>query len=120
MDVTAYNHNNVINFSLTPLFDGIKTIQSGAISIKRLYEIYRFLNILEKYINYAVVTKDDIDSVEEALEVIDDTIDDIEEMMDSANFIQKFLLKRILAKLLTIQFVLSNKLADYIGENHQN
>ncbi|BAF70798.1 hypothetical protein [Nitratiruptor sp. SB155-2] len=122
MGTAAYRHDNLIkiDFNMTPLFDGIKAIRNDAINLKILYRVYKFLNILEKYISYAVVTKDDIESVEKALEIIDDTLDDLEEKIDNANFIHRFLLNKILSKLLTIQFILSNKIADYIGENHQN
>ena len=122
MSSITFNHNIPIqiDFNISPLLEGFKALRSDALSVKRLYRLYKTLDMVEAYIKYAIVHENDIEAVQEALLIIDDTIDEVEERIEKANIIQKILLKKILSKLLTIQFVLSNKVADYIGENHQD
>ena len=122
MNAILFKQNNIanINFDLTPLFESIKSLHNDAIDMKRLYRIYKILNMFESSFQYAIVDKSNIDGAEETLAIIDDTIDNVEDEIEQSNIFEKFLWKRILSKLLTIEFILSNKVADYLGENHQN
>jgi len=123
MSTAAFNHNRVakIDFDFTPLLGGISSIQKGVTDIKNLYRYYKELSTIESQIKYSYVDDRAIESIEKTLMTIDDTIDVVEEAMENThNIFKKFLLNRILSKLATIEFVLSNKVADRIGENHKD
>ncbi len=120
MGTTTFYRDNHIGFDLAPMFDGLRSFRDGAFNLRKLWRIYRIISLIESYAKYAVVDESDLESVEKMLSVIDDTLDDIDDILKKSNIFKKLLLNRIYSKLVNIEFILSNKVADHIGENRQN
>jgi len=102
------HHTPLISLDIASVLDVFK---DGASSLKEFYQLNKTLGQLVKLMDYTQVDGNNADDVEEALNVIDDTIDTIKERQDS--FITKIFSNPVLTKLLTMQFILSNKLADF-------
>jgi hypothetical protein len=119
MSPIALNQKSLPSMSLdiSPLFESLKSLHSGALDIRKLYHVYRLLSKMESILHHVAIDEGELEKAESILATIDDTIDEVEEEVGKSRLFKALLLKRILSKLLTIEFILSNKLADRIGED---
>lgn len=70
--------------------------------------------------NYISVNKETVNSIEDTVIALDDTIDELENIIQNTSFgLNKFIMNQDLNRVLTLQFILSNKVADYYCANHK-
>lgn len=81
--------------------------------------IKRYVKKLAEYGSNVVVNKKNVERIDEILTLLDDVIDELEKMEQKANFIRRVSLNKILTILLTVQFTLSNKAANYVGRKNR-
>lgn len=96
-------------------------ILSGKEGICKSLTTYKKLGKIIDFSNYLSVNKETISSIEDTTITLDDTIDELEDIIDSSSFgFNKFIMNLDLNRALTLQFILSNKVADYYSENYKN
>ena len=114
------NNQKWLQIDASLFWEQMEEFSRKANSAVKLFRINRSLTRLIDYNKDIVASKQNIEQIEDMLISIDNVVDEVEDIKQEANIIQRVLLDRILSKLLTIQFTLNNKVADYIGENYQN
>lgn len=96
----------------------IRNVLDNAKSVWEMFKAYNELNYIAKIIDNVNVDESNINDVEEAICQMDDTIDLIKEKIDDLTLFHKILAKRAVSTMLTVQFKLGNKAADYRLGNH--
>lgn len=98
----------LLSFNIVSVLDSIK---ESAGSLTAVYRVNKTLAELSDLLPYMQIDGGNVAAVEETLSALDDTIDDVKTM--HGNIFYKLASRVILSKMLTIQFTISNKLADY-------
>lgn len=108
------HHVNALSINITPVFE---QIADNAKSYVDLINAYTKMKDLAELIKLAEVNEGNIEQVEETLMGIEDVINIIEDKAQGINVVKRFITNKALGHVATIQFVLSNKAADYKLEN---
>ncbi len=116
--VENINHKSFVAFDVSDLSkDIILSKESSYNSFKTYRKLGKFIDLS----NYISVSEETIISIEDTTIFLDDTIDKLEAIIDNRAFgLNKFILNLDLNRTLTLQFILSNKVADYYLENQEN
>jgi|GEM_PF-3961993 len=115
MTTAQFHGHSGIGIDMGAVFSQLRGMGGGIGRIVPLYRTRRKFSKIASLAEYMRI--DEMDDAEELLLFIDDAIDEIEADIKKSDPISAFLLKGILSDLLTIQFTLSNKLADTAIEN---
>ena len=110
-----------MNFDAGRFFKTLdEAITKKRLDLALLWRVYNLSDSLEKIVGEMDINPSEIESAEELVIRLDDMIDDLETRIKKSSLLSSFLLRRIRDRLLTIQFIISNKTADLYLEDHQD
>ncbi len=113
--------NSKESFVMLNISDLSKKILDAREGVHNSFIVYKKLGKVIDLSNYFSVSKETVESVENTTIALDNTIDKLEDIIDNSSFgLNKFIMNLDLNRALTLQFILSNKVADYYSEDHKN
>ena len=113
------NHQQpLLAFDISSIIDGSMSIQR---SLSSVWTSYKMVGEIIDLSDYLVVDKDSMDTMEVLSLSIDDSIDRVKSIIDNHPFHPSSILTRLLLRrMLTLEFIITNKIADFYIEHPED